>query len=234
MREQLLRAGVAPHYARRYVTELREHLADLEEREHKAGLDAASAFARAHELLGTESLLSQAAIETAPRSLAALAPWAVFGILPARAFICLFATIIYYIVRVLGPAHASWPGGEPNSYTGLISSASIVTNYLLGPACVAGTIPIALRQRLLSGWVWLGLGLTAFLSGVLGFHMTILPPIGETPRGAVFSAVPAVYINGQLSGSATFTMVTARAATLFSAAGLAYHLLQKRLFAIQS
>jgi hypothetical protein len=29
VRELLLRAGIAPRHARRYVTELREHLADL-------------------------------------------------------------------------------------------------------------------------------------------------------------------------------------------------------------
>lgn len=33
VRERLLRAGVTPRYANRYVTELREHLADLTERE---------------------------------------------------------------------------------------------------------------------------------------------------------------------------------------------------------
>jgi hypothetical protein len=33
VREQLLRARVTPRYANRYVTELREHLADLIERE---------------------------------------------------------------------------------------------------------------------------------------------------------------------------------------------------------
>ena len=82
VRDRLLRAGVAPRFAGRYVIELREHLADLTERERKAGLDAAAASERARELLGTDTQLTQAMIETAPRTLAARAPWAVFGLLP--------------------------------------------------------------------------------------------------------------------------------------------------------
>lgn len=227
VREELLRAGVTPRYAQRYVMELRDHLADLIERERRSGRDAAAAFERAQALLGAESLLARAVIESAPRALAVRAPWAVFAILPVFAFIGLFAALVYSMWRILGPIHAAWPGGIPNSYTGLIAAASIIANYLLGPACIAGIIAIALRQRLVSGWVWVGLALTALCSGALGFHMNMLPATAGTPGGAVFSAVPAVYVDGHLDNLATLAMVLGRAGSLFSVAGVAYVLMRK-------
>jgi len=37
LEERLLRAGVAPRHVRRYVAELRDHLADLRAEEERAG-----------------------------------------------------------------------------------------------------------------------------------------------------------------------------------------------------
>ena len=47
VREQLLRAGISPRHVRRYVIELREHLADLSARERDAGHDTPTATERA-------------------------------------------------------------------------------------------------------------------------------------------------------------------------------------------
>lgn len=73
VREQPLRAGVAPRNATRYVTELREHLADLVDRERESGLDAEEAADRALALMGTDADLVRAMIaKGVPRSLAAV------------------------------------------------------------------------------------------------------------------------------------------------------------------
>lgn len=77
VRVRLLRAGVPPRLVGRYIIELREHLADLTERECKAGLDATAASKRARELLGTVILEFQA-----PRLAGKTSPaWQSIGVL---------------------------------------------------------------------------------------------------------------------------------------------------------
>ena len=86
--ERLLRAGVSPRRVSRYVAELREHLTDLVARERAAGLDEQEAEAKARIILGTDAQLVQAMLDRGvPRSLAAKAPWAVFGVFPVVALV---------------------------------------------------------------------------------------------------------------------------------------------------
>jgi hypothetical protein len=223
VREQLLRAGIAPRHANRYIVELREHLADLTARERSAGLDEKTAAERARAKLGTDAQLAQTMIDKTPRSLASRAPWAMFALLPVVALIAIVGAIVYAMFQLLTPAHLTWPGGVPNTYTGLITVTSLVANYLLGPAIAAGCIVLALRHRIASSWVWIGLTLIAVLSGLLGFHMNTLP------SGAVvtFSVVPAVVVNGRANFDVA--MVGARAVVLFTIAAVAYRILKTRI-----
>jgi hypothetical protein len=228
VRDQLLRAGIPPRFAGRYVIELREHLADLTERERKAGLDATAASERARELLGTDTQLTQAMIETAPRTLAARAPWAVFALLPLVTLLAIIAAVVASMFRLLEPVQPAWPGGIPNTYVGIIAAASFVTSYLLGPAIAAVCIFIALRQRRSSLWVWIGVGLVAVVSNLFGFHMNVHPPFGGHPGGASFSVVPAVYVDGHVSAAATLSLAAMRATVLFAIAACTFHFLQTR------
>ena len=222
VREQLLRAGIAPRHATRYVTELREHLADLTARERGSGVDATTAAERARALLGTDAQLAQTMIDKTPRSLVSRAPWAMLVLLPVVALIGVLGILVNAMFHLLQPAHLAWPGGVPNTYTGLIAAASLVANYLLGPALAAGCIALALRQRISTAWVWIGFTLIAVLSGLLGFHMN------TAPSGAVvtFSVVPAVVVNGRASFDVA--MVIARAVVLFTIAAVAYRTLKTR------
>lgn len=80
LRERLLRAGVAPRHVRRYLTELREHLADLTAEEERAGRNRAEAEALALARLGRVDDLARTMIERpALRSWTARVPWAVLG-----------------------------------------------------------------------------------------------------------------------------------------------------------
>lgn len=228
VRQQLLRAGIPPRCARRYVTELREHLADLTERERKAGLNATAASERARELLGTDAQLTQAMIETAPRTLAARAPWAVFVLLPLVGLLAVIAAMVEFMFQLLNPVYSAWPGGVPTTYVGIIAGASFVTTYLLGPAMAGACIFVALRQRLSSPWVCIGLVLIALASSLFGFHMHVFPPLGADPGGPKFSVVPAVYVDGHLSAAATLSLVAMHATVLFAVAAFTLHLLRTR------
>jgi hypothetical protein len=234
VRDQLLRAGIAPRHVQRYIIELREHLADLSARERSAGLDARAANERARAVLGTDAQLVQAMLDRTSRSLAFRAPWAVFALVPVVMFVAAVAIIDNSMMHLLGPVHAAWPGGVPNSYTGPISAASLVADYLLGPLIAAGCIVLALRQRLTSRWVWIGLGLIALFSGMFGFYMHILPPRGGFPGGAVFSALPHVVLDGRANGAATLALVALRAGILFTVAGLAFRAMRPRLNPVES
>lgn len=230
VREQLLRAGVPPRFARRYVVELREHLADLTDRERRTGLDAKAAGERARELLGTDIQLAQAMIETAPRTWAVSAPWAVFALSPLMTLVAAIAAIVASMFRLLEPVQPAWPGGVPNTYVGIIAAASFVTSYLLGPAIAAACISISLRQRLSSLWVWIGLGLVAVVSNLFGFHMTVRPPFGGNPGAAAFSVVAAVYVDGHVSAAATLSAAAVRATVLFTVAAFALYCLRRRYY----
>jgi hypothetical protein len=226
-----LRAGVPPRCAGRYVIELREHLADLTERERKAGLNAQAASERARELLGTDAQLTRAMIDTAPHSLAARAPWAVFALLPLVTLLAIIAAIVASMFQLLNPVYATWPGGVPNTYVGIIAATSFVTSYLLGPAMAGACIFIALRQRLSSLWVWIGLVLIALASSLFGFHMHVFPPLGADPGGPVFSVIPAVYVDGHVSAAATLSLVAMRATVLFTIAAFTFPSLRRRIVA---
>ena len=80
LRERLLRGGVAPRHVRRYVRELREHLADLTAEERAAGRAPADAESAALARLGNIDDLAEAMIgQRQFRSWTNRAPWLTFG-----------------------------------------------------------------------------------------------------------------------------------------------------------
>ena len=83
LRERLLRAGVAPRHVRRYLTELTDHLADLQAEEERAGRSRADAESAALVRLGGMDDLARAMIEKRQfQSWCVRAPWAMFGLAP--------------------------------------------------------------------------------------------------------------------------------------------------------
>ncbi len=221
VRELLLRAGIAPRHVGRYVVELREHLADLTDRERRAGLDAKAAGERARELLGSDAQLVQAMIDKTPRSIAARAPWAAFTLLPVLALVAAIFAIDLSMMRLLDPLHGAWRSELASSSDGLIAAVSFATSYLVGPALAAGCIAIAVRQRLSSSWLWIGLGLIAVISGLFGFYRHIMPAMDGRPAGTAFGALPVVIVDGRPSAAATLSLVAVRATVLFAIAALA-------------
>src|SRR5215467_6294321 len=171
LRERLLDAGVAPRHVRRYVKELREHLADLTAEEAHAGSARAEAEMRAMARLGSVDDLAKAMIgQRQFRSWCTKAPWAVFSVAPvlwlAAAYIvaCLvlvpgwklfLQTAATPFVRIPGPVY-----GLENIYfqTGrmIFFGAPIVIGWAIGL--------VAARQRTKSTWPFIGLGLVAVIS----------------------------------------------------------------------
>jgi outer membrane murein-binding lipoprotein Lpp len=230
VRERLLRAGVAPRHVNRYVTELDEHLADLATQERAAGHDAAQADARAKDLLGSDAQLAEAMIERgAPLSLAARAPWAVFALGPVATVLVVTLATAVLMMFLLGPVRGLAPSEMAGGYRSLIATVSFVSSYLIGPLLVAGCIAIALRQRLQSRWVWIGLGLIALVSAPLGFHMHFVPSAGAGSGVTSYSLTGIVYLQGRPDVAATLSLAAMRAAALFALSVVVYRILQLRL-----
>jgi hypothetical protein len=234
VREQLLRAGVAPRHASRYVTELREHLADLIERERASGLDAKQASDRALTLMGTDADLVRAMIDRGtPRSLAARAPWVMLAILPVVLLVAVLWGARASMMHVLWPVRGLAPSDMPEQYRALVALMSFGVTYLLGALLAAGCIAVAVRQRLVSGWFWVGLSLIALLTGILGFHTHVIPPHGGHMGGMVYSLAGLVYLHGQPNLAATLGAWALHAVVLFAIAAIAYHALRVRLMPLQ-
>jgi hypothetical protein len=205
-------------------------LADLTERERASGLDARQAGDRAMSLLGGEAELAQAMIaKGCGRSLAARAPWAVFVMSPLFLLVAALAVNSILMFRLLSPLQGLTPDEMPGSYRALIDVAGVLINYVLGAVLSVGCIVVALRQRLESGWVWLGVGLIAVLTGLLGFHMHVFPAAPAHKGAVVYSVADVVYWHDRASLAASLGVSALRAVVLFSMAGMAYRMVRLRL-----
>ena len=178
VRERLLREGVAPRHVKRYVMELRDHLADLVDRECNAGLARPAAEAKARAILGTESQLVQAMLDRgAPRSVAARAPWLAFGILPILLLLVLMILLGTVSFGWFAPYRDFPPAELPASIRWLGFATTAVGSYGIGPLLALGCVVIAVRQRLTSRWLWVGLALVALVSGPIGIHIDFLSAV---------------------------------------------------------
>ncbi len=94
---------------------------------------------------------------------------------------------------------------------------------------VAGCIAVAVRQRLASGWVWVGLILISLLTGILGFHLRVVPSQGSQRAETIYSLFALAYVDGRESLPATLAAWALHTAILLAIAAAAYHILRVRL-----
>jgi hypothetical protein len=228
VREQLLRAGIAPRHVNRYVAELRDHLRDLVAQEQAADLDPRQAEARARKLLGSDEQLTAAMIASAPRSLAARAPALVFALLPTLLMVLFVLVTGLAAFKLLWPVRGVAPADMPAAYSYFIATAGFFTSYALGLLIAAGCITMAVRQRLSSGWVWVGLALIALLSGPLGFQTNLFPAEAGFDDSRRYSMLRIVYREGHPDLAATMTYSLLRDAVMFLVMALFYRGVQKR------
>jgi hypothetical protein len=227
VREQLLKAGIAASHVNRYVVELREHLADLTNRERANGADAREAANRACTIMGSDAQLVQAMLDRSPpRALSVKAPWAVFGVLPVVAIVATGFVVATTMMNLMWPVRAVAHADMPGYYQGLIAAAAIFTGYIIGPLLAALCIATALRQRLASGWVWTGLALIALFSGFFAFHGPSF--VFGTGGGGPYGAVALISRDGHIDVPATLTLIGLRAGVLFAVAAFAWRTLRSR------
>ncbi len=116
----------------------------------------------------------------------------------------------------------------PGHYRTIVDVAIFIANNLIAVMVAAGSMVIAIRQRVTSGWVWVGLASVALLSGIAGIHVHDVPPYGAFRAGSSFSLINLAYVDGHPSLSATITAVALRATTLFAITAATYYALRQR------
>ncbi len=186
LREQLLRAGVAPRHVRRYLTELNEHLADLIGEEERAGRKPADAKAAALARLGKVEDLARTMTERPElRSWTARSPWLVLGAAPILMLACAWSAALV----ILWSGWRWFLAAEPTPFVpvrglaiGYFGAGRMLYEWapvLLGWWVVALTA----RQRLHVGWPAFGLAWLALL-GATGMvevnrpHLTLPGHVG--------------------------------------------------------
>lgn len=208
LRERLLRAGVAPRHVRRYLTELREHWADLTAEEERAGRNRAEAEALALARLGRVEDLARTMIERPElRSWMARAPWAVLGGGPVLGLAIGWGAALL----ILATGWKWFLAGAPSPFVPLLHGFPIVyfgvgrMLYYWSPLLAGwGMIVLAGRQRVRAVWPVILGSLAVALLGATG-SVDVRPPVAPGTSGDVgirFFPPPSQY-----AGAAGFALL---------------------------
>jgi len=178
LREQLLRAGVAPRHVGRYLAELRHHHDDLIAEERAHGITGPAADEAARTRLGSNDELAAALLaKPGVRSVTARYPWLVFGILPPFGLLlgCVLWVAAMIVMGVKSgaiiPDHGNIPHLVPAWYQWTGSGMIFAVNFVIVPLLGAMLAWMAERQRLKLIWPLLGMALILVLSVHGTFHI---------------------------------------------------------------
>ncbi|MGA9958401.1 MAG: hypothetical protein WA430_14875 [Acidobacteriaceae bacterium] len=175
LREQLLRAGVAPRHVRRYLTELTDHLADLRREEMHSARNAGDAEVEAFARLGNMDDLAKAMIEQRQfQSWCARAPWAMFSLAPTLALAAAWAVALFILWSgwniFLPGADTPFGGHREGGFANLYFQFGKAI-YFFAPILVGwGIGAFAAHQRLRAIWPAFGLMLIALIGGASQVH----------------------------------------------------------------
>lgn len=205
LREQLLRAGIAPRHVRHYIRELREHWADLVAEEARSGKHRADAEVAAFARLGTRDELAKSMIEHRQfHSWSARAPWLMFSLGPLVILGAAYLAVCCYLWlgwRVFMPgADTPFGGVYSGPIYGLRNIYFQAGKYfyfwapMMGGWLIAAT---AARQRMKAAWVGLSLAIIAWMGGTAEIHA------GRTavPGGLGHVSMSFCTIHGSIEGS---------------------------------
>jgi len=170
--EHLLQSGVAPRHVRRYERELEEHLDDLVAMQKARGYDGEDAAIRARALLGPDDELAGAMTARREfRSLAARAPWLVFGLAPPVMLLALLLSVGFSLVALwyFALGHQILIGTLPAWLQTTSRLWCTAANFGSGPLAAVFFVILAVHQRQNWHWPAFAVGVTALLSAFTTF-----------------------------------------------------------------
>ena len=155
LKDRLLQGGVRPRHARRYLSELQDHLDDLIAEERRAAADERDARARALARLGSTEALAGAMIARPElRAWSSKAPALVYVIAPSTVLVaCTMAAMAAIVIKATSLSHA---GAAPTDLPVWLHQAAagvvVAANSLLAVALGWGLAAMAIRQRSAPRW----------------------------------------------------------------------------------
>jgi hypothetical protein len=167
LKEELLRAGIAPRHVRCYVAELRDHFDDLVREETAKGLTRNVAEDAARARIGGDDALADVMLSRPElRSVVARFPWAVFGLGPVLMLVLVVsaAILIEGGIAFLHPAIPRWSVDWARFS---FDAVNWLVMYAAPLAIAAVVSVVGINQRVTTGWVVFGL---IIISVVGGFH----------------------------------------------------------------
>ena len=201
LREQLLRAGIAPRHVHRYVAELRDHLDDLVREERANGAAPGVAEAKARARLGNDDELAAVMLARPElRSLAARYPWAVFGLSPIAMVIAALAVGLLLEGAAIYAASKFFPHPTSAQREWFIFATEIwnaLWTFAAPLAIAAGLCLLGLRQRIPPAWIFAGIALACFFGAFQEIHFADDGHHGELSLGSgLFPPFPAKLVVG--------------------------------------
>jgi hypothetical protein len=197
--ERLLEGGVRRRAARRYLTELREHLDDLIANERRAVGDPQDAETRALSRLGSFEMLAEAMIERRElQTWSRKAPFAAYLIAPSVALAAGTAlAVVGVVLTVKGFQGGANAAGQLPDWLEQVASAVVVLSHTLLPIVLAWALgAMAFRQR--SPWLWPvgGIVLLVVLGTAVQVGLTLPSPTthGEVSIRSGFGASPGEFV----------------------------------------
>ena len=193
LREQLLRAGIAPRHVRRYIGELQDHFDDLMREEIAGGASQAAAEIRARKRLGSDADLADVMLDRPDlRSMAATHPLAVFAVAPFAMVLAALAVGlaveigIFQLIPLLAPHPTD---GQRDAFVFAIAVWNSLTTIAAPLAIATGLIIVGLRQRMSATWIFVAIACACFFGafqeihfsddghhGALSFGSGLMPP----------------------------------------------------------
>lgn len=188
LREQLLRAGVAPRHVRRYIGELRDHFDDLVREEIASGASQGTAKIRAYKRLGSDSDLAEVMLARPDlRSLAARHPLVVFAmgpvamVLAAIAFGLAVEGGIFTLVPMLVPHPTA---SQRDAFLFAAAIWNSLATYAAPLVIATGVCVIGLRQRMPAHWIFIGIACACVLGAFQEIHFSDDGHHGELSFGS--------------------------------------------------
>ena len=172
---RLLEGGVRRRPARRYLTELKDHLDDLIAEERRAMSDPREAESRALSRLGSFDMLADAMIERREfRSWGHTAPINFYVVVPAAALAVVTGLTVAGVVTTVRLTHAPGAGPVPATVAAFAGGMMFFANVLL-PLLLAWALGVAaFRNR--SKWLWPVCGIVALAALASGLHVSLTLP----------------------------------------------------------
>nr|WP_313372392.1 permease prefix domain 1-containing protein [Brucella intermedia] len=168
LEERLLKAGVKPGIAERYIAELRDHLEDLSYELKQKGLPPREAITEALVRLGDLDALAAPMLEDDRfHSLTNKAPWLVFIAAPILVYLGILGLVTFSLISAVSP------GSVPPWFRLVGGFAHYLTGGIL-PVLGAWLLTfISIRQRTRRVWLIPGIAIPVILASSVQLAVTL-------------------------------------------------------------